>query len=369
MKGVIGKHTAKDLEKAVQEAQAQLDANPPPPYAPKWVHLKPEEIITRPELFQPREFAWRKSDVDKQYAKKLAKHIRHIGELDPIIVVRLGEQWVCVDGHHRLEGYKIQRWSEKIKCEWFKGTAWDAADLSLHANRGIKLEIPTTDRLENAWKRVVIRRDSKSRIIELCGVSDGTIGKMRRVMKAFTDGPEAKELQKELGCALKDATWFKVSLVWRGFDKKQIDENERAAGLAKTLRSRMDDRLSRDPKVTAKALMLYDPDLLHPLTKELLAIDGNEDADTSPELAKIQTELDRRETVSDDDLRKKQIVLEQNRARCDALITGIKTELQTRGAVPKSELTYQKWILEDAAKKREQENTTEGSEDLSTPPG
>jgi hypothetical protein len=296
--------------------------------------------------------------VDKRYAKKLAKHINHLGELDPIIVIRLGEQWVCVDGHHRLQGYKIEKWSGTIKCEWFKGTAWEAADHSLHANRGIKLEISPTDRLENAWKRVVIGRDSKSRIIELCGVGDGTVAKMRRAKKAFTDGPQAKELQKELGSALDNATWWKTSLVWRGYDKKQIDEEGRAAGLAKILRSRLEDRLSKDPRVTARALIIYDPDLLHPLTKELLAMKETDDAETSSELAKIQMELERREAVSDDDLRQKQIALEQSRAVCDALISDIRTELQARGAIPKSELIWEKWRHEDAAK-REQENATE----------
>jgi hypothetical protein len=356
LKVVIGKHTAKDLEQAVQEAQAQLDADPPPPDAPKWVQLKPEEIVTRPELFQPREFAWQRTDVDKWHAKKLAKHINHVGELDPIVVIRLGDQWVCVDGHHRLEGYKIEKWSGTIKCEWFKGTAWEAANHSLRANTAIKLEIPPTDRFENAWKRVLIGRDSKKEIKELCGVSDGMIAKMRRVQKAFTDGPEAKELRAKLGGPLNGTSWWKANLVWSGFDKKQIDRQGLAAGLAKTLRSRLEDRLSKDPKVTATALMIYDPDLFHPLTNEMLAIKENYGADTSSELAKLQMEIDRRETVSDDNLRKKRLVLEEMRAKCDALIGEIKTELQMRGALPKSELIWEKWQLEDAAR-REQENT------------
>jgi hypothetical protein len=346
LKVVIGKHTAKDLQLAVQEAQAQLDANPPPPDAPKWVHLKPEEIVTRPELFQPREFAWQKTDVDKWYAKKLAKHINHVGELDPIIVIRLREQWVCVDGHHRLEGYKIQEWSGTIKCAWFKGTAWDAADLSLHANRGIRLEISPTDRFENAWKRVLIGRDSKSKIKELCGVSDGMIAKMRKAMK---------ELQNKLGNGLNNTTWFKASLLWKGLDKKQISEEERAAGLAKTLRSRMDDRLSREPKVTAKALMLYDLDLLHPLSKELLQLtttrSEDDDKDINAELDEILAQIERREDVSDEALREELIKHEEKHAKREAIIREIKRELQARGAVSKSDLMWEKWQLEDAVAK------------------
>jgi Recombinase/ParB-like nuclease domain len=52
-------------------------------------------------------------------------HARRIGidgELDPVLVIRLGKEWVCVDGHHRIAAYRLRKHKKPIRCEWFTGS-------------------------------------------------------------------------------------------------------------------------------------------------------------------------------------------------------------------------------------------------------
>jgi hypothetical protein len=65
-----------------------------------------------------------------------------VGELDPVVVIKLkeyadnpytgersellGRCWIIVDGHHRLEAYRKNKHEKPILCEWFDGTAREA---------------------------------------------------------------------------------------------------------------------------------------------------------------------------------------------------------------------------------------------------
>src|SRR5882762_8008040 len=121
-------NTATALQHAVKIAETQLNTDGHPQTKPAYVDLRPDQVEMRPELFQPREFAFGAKDTDKQYVKKLAGEIETAGELDPILVIRLGEAWVCVDGHHRVRAYQRAEWEGTIKCEWFGGSVREAVD-------------------------------------------------------------------------------------------------------------------------------------------------------------------------------------------------------------------------------------------------
>jgi hypothetical protein len=149
----------------------------------------------------------------------------------------------------------------------------EAYDASMGRNDVVKLEVPMPDRFENAWKRVVLGWGSKADIVKLCSVGDGTIAKMRRV-KARYDGGHGEQLMRSFHEALvaqaqterlDQVTWAKAHGVWLGFGEKEITKREAASKLARSLRSRMTDRLSRDPEITAQALAIYDPELPEPM--------------------------------------------------------------------------------------------------------
>src|ERR1035437_11176812 len=109
---------ARQRAKAVKEAEVELKR---PTAGKATVELKPQEIFERTELFQPRGFFHGLSELDFDHVHKLAREIRIRGELEQLLVVKLDRTWVCVDGHHRLEAYRKNKWRETIKCRWFEG--------------------------------------------------------------------------------------------------------------------------------------------------------------------------------------------------------------------------------------------------------
>jgi hypothetical protein len=50
-------------------------------------------------------------------------------------------------------------------------------------------------------------------------------------------------------------------MAWQGMEWKTITEEEEAKALAQRIGQKMEGLLSRNPKVTARALELYDPEL------------------------------------------------------------------------------------------------------------
>jgi hypothetical protein len=268
-----GKNTPKAFAEALQKAEAELVARTDKD--PRYVKLRLSEIKLRPELFQPREFLYGARDVDKAHVRKLEGRMRYKGELEPIVVIKLGKSWVCVDGHHRLAAYERQGWKRQLKCQWFTGTAREAADASVSNNDEVKLELRPEDKYENAWKRELMGAYSKQRLIALCGVGEHTISDMRRAKRAYYGDPDIpEEFSAKFREALKETTrsgetlpelselsWWTVKHALKGTEKREYDLEAQALTLAKYLRSRIEGRLSKNAKVTARALAIYDPEL------------------------------------------------------------------------------------------------------------
>jgi hypothetical protein len=76
-------NTASALQRALEAAEEQHKTSKRPQTTPAFVHLRPDEIEMRPVLFQPREFSYGATDVDKHYVDRLVGQIGTSGELDP----------------------------------------------------------------------------------------------------------------------------------------------------------------------------------------------------------------------------------------------------------------------------------------------
>jgi hypothetical protein len=240
------------------------------------VNLKPSQVETWPELFQPRTFSGGLREVDATHVKNLGVRIGKKGKLDPITVVKLGICWVCVDGHHRVAAYLAQKWKGTIECEWFPGSATEARDLSLQKNEVAKLPMQQSDRFEEAWRRVVMKQGSKSEIVRITGTSDGMVAMMRRVLKSFMvqDVPGQK-LKEQIG-DIRDATWSRTRAAWVGIEPGAFDAHEEAAKLARSLSNRLTNKLSKNAEVTARALWMYDRWLCEPLSQALIRVMAEE---------------------------------------------------------------------------------------------
>jgi hypothetical protein len=260
-------NTARARKEALEEAEALL-VRPGPTDATE-LRIEPRRIRTRPVLFQPREFSYGGHNVDPEHVKKLKRAAEIAeGDLDAMLVIKLGPDWVCVDGHHRLAAYGNGHGA--VPCEWFPGTVGEAVDQSMALNKKDKLAVPQKDRLEEAWKRTLLGHGSKREVRLLCGVSEGVVAHMRRVRETAQAQDAGGNLFRErLGASsprqglqkLMDTSWSMAKLQFLGVDQKEITDETLAARLASAIHGRLTNRLSRDPAITARALRLYDPEL------------------------------------------------------------------------------------------------------------
>jgi hypothetical protein len=281
-----GRYTAADRMKALPLAEKNLVR--PRDDQPKEVELRASEITTMPVIFQPREADLGLSETDKAYVGKLQRRIDTVGELDPLLVIKVkhkeeelenpysddGEThtterlvWVCIEGHHRLQAYHKNKYKEPIKCEWFDGTVREAMDESLRRNIALKLPVPLADRQEEAWRRVLMEDYSKKHIKQTCGVAEGTVSLMRRVKARYEDRSRRANADKEFRATIQASgglaacAWWAVHLAHRSATTEQRTLEQKAQSFAKVLRTKLTDRLSKDAWVTARAIEIRDPDL------------------------------------------------------------------------------------------------------------
>jgi hypothetical protein len=262
---------------ALKQAQAELDATPERPTPGQRVQLKAADIKTQTELFQPRSFWLGSYELDNNHVQKLEREIELGGELDPLVVIKLKDSWVLVDGHHRLKAYENLERQEPIICEWFAGSVLEASDLSVRSNRVYKLEMNQHDKMEMAWRRVLLGGYSKQQLVDLCGVAYGTIGNMRKVLSVYNDaeseeGKQFRARLKEAGAGhrgIDDLPWQFASMTYKGVEPEEISKHEAAVKLAGRMHDRLGDRLSKDPQITASALAIYDRSLPQQLQEPL----------------------------------------------------------------------------------------------------
>jgi ParB-like chromosome segregation protein Spo0J len=267
-KKIRTEHTAATLDAEVKRATKEIQRPSKEDGLTVLVHA--QDVDTRPELFQPRIFAHGLQEVDESNVHKLMRRIGTVGELDPVVVVKLGARWVCVDGHHRLEAYRRLKWKEPIKAAWFPGDVRAALDHAVISNEVVKLDIPDRDRYEVAWQRVVLGWGSKAEIARLADVSERLVGNMRMIKAKYDKGDDfSKQFRTLLGAELKAVTWRRAKMAHDGVTPGQMDKHEAAQKLAKELGRRLHHKLSEDPEVTAIALALYDRHLPQPLAGEL----------------------------------------------------------------------------------------------------
>jgi hypothetical protein len=162
------------------------------------VRLAVDDILIDTALFQPREFSYGWKEADPKHVERLARAVRAVGELDPISVVKLKDKWFCVDGHHRLEAYKLEERKEPIDCFWATGeTLRDVIVSAMKANSKVSLSLDNTARQNAAWTLTLLGGMSKRQLVETGLVGEGQVARMRRVAKAFTEpGPVMDRLRQ-----------------------------------------------------------------------------------------------------------------------------------------------------------------------------
>ncbi len=275
----VAMQSATTLVNAVRRAESELQQ--PNENEARMIDVRPADIETRTELFQPRMLTHGGREVDPRYVKKLSKRIGNQGELGPVVVVKLSDRWVCVDGHHRLGAYADQEWEGTIRANWFAGTVREAVAESRSLNNVDKLEMSPQDRYATAWQRTVLGWGSAAEVSRETNVSIRLARYMREVREAYNRNDETSARMRGALGRLEDSSWQAARAAYQDLaSSPERSLQDKAATLAKQLTKKMTDFLSRDPEVTALALKIYDRDLPQPLAgylKEHVAHVGDDD--------------------------------------------------------------------------------------------
>lgn len=141
------------------------------------------DLTTDEATFQPR-FGGLRAD----HVAKLEDTLRRVGELDPPEVWQNPETGVLVvaDGHHRLAAYQEVNPGGKIQVRVYRCELKAAMVLPMLENVKDRLPLTYGEKANQAWQRVCAQDWSKNEIKQRCGVSDGTVARMRRIRRVLS---------------------------------------------------------------------------------------------------------------------------------------------------------------------------------------
>lgn len=252
--------------------------------------LQPKQVHAEPSVFQHREF-----DRDSEW--RISTHVSELllaikrepsRRLDPITVWSCAGRWIVLDGHFRLQAYRIfaeekgaNPKSFKVPCKVFTGNLIEAWEFSVQANKKVVEPLTSTERSNAMWRRVCMSwsdgqwNDSKADMERLGLVASNTISRMRRVLKELT---ELKGATKE---EAMDMTWLEVITKERDGELEEFTEEDReeyVQHLANLFRKTFGVHPTNSPEIFAEALERFSPRLMEGLI-EYLSVDPEEELD------------------------------------------------------------------------------------------
>jgi len=196
------------------------NGTPPPTPNPHTLPLDRIEVIAK--LFQPRDM--RHDQLQSTYhtetlAKAIDTNKNHT--LDPISIWWTGDSWVVIDGHHRLDAYKLylenlkepkvrtghhRHMSDKsvkvsvmqVPVTVFNGTLLEATLHSTAANSQDKLAMSKDSKLTRAWQLVTVEWDKLSlqSIAKCCAVHNRSVSNMRAVWRKAKNACSTAQLDE-----------------------------------------------------------------------------------------------------------------------------------------------------------------------------
>jgi hypothetical protein len=239
-------------------------------------------IRSCPAVFQPRGG----QDEDDHHVRELTRALKAGGaaaKLDPVLVMGIGRDVYCVDGHHRLAAYRQAEASGSIPVEWFGGTLDDAVGEAIKRNSRDKLPMSRNDKLEAAWRLVVLGANSIAETSELTTISKRTVVNMRNTAKAIREHIEKAMATEDFASSgitpPEEMTWHEARMF--GKKAKEYDDEwmeREAEAWAEKLRGAFGAKLRTQKEVTARTLEIYSPSLVRFLAEHWNVTDENEDA-------------------------------------------------------------------------------------------
>ncbi|MER9003090.1 MULTISPECIES: hypothetical protein [unclassified Mesorhizobium] len=144
-------------------------------------------VLVAPAVFQVRTGAATSGVTEPFHVQALQRALeaKREGEqvLDPVTVYAVGKSAYCIDGHHRLAAYRAAKVEGSVPVEWFEGTLAEAIAEAAKRNQKVKLPMTQSERLEAAWRLVILGAHSKRKTAEAAGVSERTVANMRSLYR------------------------------------------------------------------------------------------------------------------------------------------------------------------------------------------
>lgn len=237
-------------------------------------NLKLASIEVAEAVFQPRTI-FGSMGVDEAHIKELVRAAKvQLGQdkfLDPVLVMPIGKDFYCVDGHHRLGAYRELEVSLPIPVEHFEGSIKEGVEEAIRRNSRDKLSMSKKDKLESAWKLTAQGGLSKAQISGIAGVAVSTVGSMRTVMRHIIKANASYEENSldSLPPGPIDLTWAEA----RRYGQKPTDYDEdwkerQAIVWAKRLAKAFGKKWGMQPEVAAMAIEMYSEGLPEQLIEE-----------------------------------------------------------------------------------------------------
>jgi hypothetical protein len=164
------------------------------------------------DVFQPRKFTYTKDESSRQVAN-LARSIRRRKRVPMIRVVKAGGFWWVCDGHHRHDAFRaVSKQKPKtgepvttLPVHFFVGTKAEAHALSVSENTEDKLPTDHDDKMESAWRMVLLGPSvwSISQVADRAKISERTVANMRGADAKLNKG-------RSVPLDLKTFTWRQV---------------------------------------------------------------------------------------------------------------------------------------------------------------
>lgn len=226
----------------------------------------PLELVDRdPEAFQPRT-----GELDERHISDLRSALKVSGDLEPILVMPCGNRVMLIDGHHRLDTYRLEERCV-IPVVFFEGTAREAVLEAGKRNSRPKLAMNNRDRQNHGWRLVLSSAFTKSEVQQASGISKGQVDNMRSALRLL--GEEAE-------CY---AEWWRAREAWQAKrDGKELEEKEIQDRMT-IIEERGKEIADRWCKITPSHIR-QKPEILAFALKELL---GRHAYETSQELAHL----------------------------------------------------------------------------------
>jgi len=248
-------HSYDDL-KRIEQTEPRTTARPS--------ELPLDDIKTCESAFQ-----WRVRQFNKlesaAHVRTLAQALRETRRpLEPLLVIPVGNNFVVVDGHHRLAAYRAVGWKSPVPVEVFTGTVDEAHHRALAENARDKLKLSKPEKQEAAWRLVMEGKLSKREIVQLAGVSYGQVGTMRAVLEKL------KSREVDAG----RLSWRRARMkAQAGEPVGDIDPDAWMEAKAQKivdalLKANIGQGLSKEPEVTALALWMLNAALPEALVRQ-----------------------------------------------------------------------------------------------------